>query len=213
MEPITWTTEKRKLGDLQEWDKNPRQLSKHDANELGKSIGKFNLADPLIINTDNQIVGGHQRKRVMLDNGYSPDSLIDVRVPSRELTDEEAAELNVRLNRNAGEWDFDILANEFELNDLLEWGFTEADLGVDSKSEVHKTTLLDQAIQLEPSKEYVVIMCEDAEDFEQLKVVLNLQPVRRGGYRPGSMFDAIGTQRVIFASTLLELLDANRDSE
>lgn len=113
-----------------EWDRNPRQLSKHDADEIAFSIGKFNLADPLVINQDNQIIGGHQRKRVMLDNGYKPDDLVDVRVPSRQLTDKEAEELNVRLNRNAGEWDFDILANEFELTELLEWGFTEFELGL-----------------------------------------------------------------------------------
>ena len=127
---IEWTTEKRKLKDLKEWDKNPRQLSKHDAGEIAKSIHKFSLADPLIINTDNQIIGGHQRKRVMLDNGYKQDDLVDVRVPSRVLTEKESEELNVRLNRNSGEWDFDILANEFEVTDLLAWGFTEFDLGL-----------------------------------------------------------------------------------
>ena len=127
---ITWTTEQRKLGELREWDKNPRQLSKHDADEIAKSIGKFNLADPLVINTDNQIIGGHQRKRVMLDNGYKPDDLVDVRVPSRQLTEKESEELNVRLNKNVASWDFDILANEFEVTDLLAWGFTEFDLGL-----------------------------------------------------------------------------------
>ena len=132
---ITWVTEQRKLKDLNEWDKNPRQLSKHDAEEIAKSIHKFNLADPLVINTDNQIIGGHQRKRVMLSNGYKPDDLVDVRVPSRQLTEKEAEELNVRLNRNAGEWDFDMLANEFELDDLLEWGFTEADFDLEGTGE------------------------------------------------------------------------------
>ena len=131
---ITWTTEQRKLGELREWDRNPRQLSKHDAEAIAASIGKFNLADPLVINADNQIIGGHQRKRVMLENGYKPADLVDVRVPSRQLTDKEAEELNIRLNRNSGEWDFDVLANEFELDELLEWGFTEYDFqlaGVD----------------------------------------------------------------------------------
>ena len=125
---IEWTTEKRKLKDLKEWDKNPRQLSKHDAGEIAKSIHKFSLADPLIINTDNQIIGGHQRKRVMLDNGYKQDDLVDVRVPSRELTEKEAEELSVRLNLNMADWDFDMLSDRFELDELLNWGFTDWDL-------------------------------------------------------------------------------------
>lgn len=125
---ITWTTEQRKLGELAEWDRNPRQLSKHDAEQIAKSIETFNLADPLIINADNQIIGGHQRKRVMLDNGYQADDLVDVRVPSRQLTEKEAEELSIRLNRNVGSFDFDVLANEFDLDELLNWGFTERDL-------------------------------------------------------------------------------------
>ncbi len=127
---LTWTTEQRKLGELVEWEKNPRQLSKHDAQQIAQSIKTFNLADPLVINADNQIIGGHQRKRVMLDNGYSSDDLVDVRVPSRQLTAKEVEELNLRLNRNVGGWDYDILANEFELTELLEWGFTEFELGL-----------------------------------------------------------------------------------
>ncbi len=124
----TWTTEQRKLGDLREWERNPRELSEHDAKHLARSIEKFNLADPLIINLDGQIIGGHQRKRVMLANGYGAADLIDVRVPSRQLTEQEAAELNIRLNRNAGAFDWDILANEFEIADLLDWGFSAFDL-------------------------------------------------------------------------------------
>ena len=124
----TWTTETRKLGDLREWERNPRELSKHDAEHLARSIEKFNLADPLVINRDGRIIGGHQRKRVMLANGYAADDLVDVRVPSRQLTEREAEELNLRLNRNIGSFDWDILANEFEIADLLDWGFTDFDL-------------------------------------------------------------------------------------
>jgi len=63
--------------------------------------------------------------------GVDPDFEIDVRVPDRELSIDEARELNVRLNKNAGQWDFDILANNFELDDLLEWGFDKGELDLD----------------------------------------------------------------------------------
>jgi len=49
-------------------------------------------------------------------------------VPNRKLTDKEFKEYNVRSNKNSGSWDFDILANSFELPDLLEWGFEEKEL-------------------------------------------------------------------------------------
>jgi 3'-phosphoadenosine 5'-phosphosulfate sulfotransferase (PAPS reductase)/FAD synthetase len=55
---------------------------------------------------------------------------IDVRVPDRLLTPEEVKEYCVRSNKNTGEWDFDILANEFELLDLVDWGFDEKDFQI-----------------------------------------------------------------------------------
>ena len=128
---LTWHTEKRKLGDLIEWDKNPRQLKEHDAEHLKKSLDAFGVADPLIINTDNRIIGGHMRRRIMLKSGYKPDDLVDVRVPERELTEREAEELAIRLNKNTGDWDFDALANNFELDDLLDWGFDKKELDLD----------------------------------------------------------------------------------
>lgn len=128
---LTWHTEKRRLGDLIEWDKNPRQLKDHDAEHLKKSLDNFGVADPLIINTDNRIIGGHMRRRIMLQSGYKPDDLVDVRVPERELTEREAEELAIRLNKNTGDWDFDALANNFELDDLLDWGFDKQELDLD----------------------------------------------------------------------------------
>jgi hypothetical protein len=66
-----------------------------------------------------------------------------------------------------------------------------------------KETKIPQAIQLEPDHEYAVVMCKDADEWEALKVALNLTPVRRGGYKKGSAFDAVGTQRVVKAGDLL----------
>jgi hypothetical protein len=131
MKPIQWTTEQRKLADLAEWDRNPAQISKHDAEHLKRSIDKFGLALPLIANVNGDLIDGHQRKRVMvLLDEYAPDTLVDVRVPSRALTEREREELAVRLRRNTGEFDWDVLANEFELDDLKDWGFTDFDLGL-----------------------------------------------------------------------------------
>ena len=55
---------------------------------------------------------------------------IDVRMPNRKLTEAEFKEYNLRSNKNTGEWNFDELANNFEVDDLLEWGFDEKDLKI-----------------------------------------------------------------------------------
>ena len=124
MTDLTWHTEQRRLGDLVDWDKNPRRLSKHDAEHINLSLAKFGVADPLIINLDNHLIGGHQRKRII----NNPEAVVDVRVPSRLLTPEEAEELAIRLNRNNGEWDWEKLAENFDRDSLLAYGFTSLDL-------------------------------------------------------------------------------------
>lgn len=129
---IIWTNEKRKLSDLKDWPKNPRRLTDAQGTQIAKSIIKFGFADPIIINTDGTILGGHMRKRVLIVASIAKGSdLIDVRVPSRLLTDAEVEEINIRLNRNTGEFDFDILANQFDEVKLGEWGFEKIDFGVD----------------------------------------------------------------------------------
>lgn len=129
---ITWHNEKRAIRDLIPYEVNPRQITNKQAKDLKASLAKFGIADPLIINTDNMIIGGHQRKKILETLlGYDPDYQIDVRVPDRELSIDEARELNVRLNKNVADWDFDILANNFELDDLLDWGFDKGELDLD----------------------------------------------------------------------------------
>jgi DNA modification methylase len=55
-------------------------------------------------------------------------------VPDQSLDQKDIDELNIRLNRNLGEWDFDILANQWDVDNLIEWGFTEEELSFDLDS-------------------------------------------------------------------------------
>lgn len=67
----------------------------------------------------------------------------------------------------------------------------------DSEATNAEQEKLDKAIQLEPGREYVVIMANDDIEWEEMKAALQLGVVRRGGYKHGSAFDAVGTQRVL----------------
>jgi len=124
-----WHNEKRRIKDLVPYVANPRQITEKQAKDLKASLERFGVADPIIINTDNTIIGGHQRKKILESlMGIDPDYEIDVRVPDRKLSIDEMRELNVRLNKNMGEWNFDTLANNFELDDLKDWGFSDFEL-------------------------------------------------------------------------------------
>jgi hypothetical protein len=126
-----WHNEKRRIKDLVPYVANPRQITEKQAKDLKASLERFGVADPIIINTDNTIIGGHQRKKILETlMGVDPDYEIDVRVPDRELSIDEARELNVRLNKNVAEWNFDTLADCFDLEDLQDWGFEGFELGL-----------------------------------------------------------------------------------
>jgi hypothetical protein len=127
---IKWAVESRKLSELKAYELNPRRITEKGLNDLVKSLELFGLAEPIVINRDDTIIGGHARvqaqKRIKGKNAK-----VDVYVPDRLLDEKEVQELCVRLNKNiAGHFDFDILANQFDQRDLVAWGFSEEDLGI-----------------------------------------------------------------------------------
>ena len=126
---IVWTTEKRKVDDLLPYEHNPRRMNETQVEQLKKSLTKFNLASIPVINKDNILISGHQRMKVMKMLGRE-DEMIDVRVPNRQLDEDEMKELNIRENKNLGEFDFDILANSFDMDMLIDSGFKEYELGI-----------------------------------------------------------------------------------
>ena len=105
---LSWTTEKRKIKDLIPAQYNPRQMTETQAKDLRKSIEKFDIVEIPAVNTDGTILAGHQRLHILGLMGRGEEE-IDVRVPSRELTELEAQEYNLRSNKNTGEWDLDKL--------------------------------------------------------------------------------------------------------
>ena len=131
---IEFKTEKRKISELKGCDYNPRTLTKKQYSDLKKSIIKFNYAEIALINTDNTIVAGHQRLKI-LEELKGADHVVDVRVPNREFTKEEFDEYLIRSNKNTGEWDWDMLANNFEMDNLKEWGFEDSEFGFDEGAE------------------------------------------------------------------------------
>lgn len=124
---LSWHTEQRRIRDLVPHPENPRQMTAEQRDQLQASLDKFNLVEIPAVNTDNTILAGHQRLHILADMGRG-DETIDVRVPSRKLTKDEAREYVIRSNRNTGEWDWDALANLFDVDELKEWGFGEEEL-------------------------------------------------------------------------------------
>lgn len=176
---IEWKLEERKLKDLRENPINPRRLSKHQAEHLQTSLKRFGVCEPIVINPDGLIIGGHQRCKTLKKLGHKT---VPVYVPNRNLEEKEISELTIRLNRNTGDWDVDVLANSWDPRELVEWGFTEDELQIDV--DVIEGTEPDNEV-LEPPKDpktklgdiYILgnhrLMCGDSTSPDNVAALLD----------------------------------------
>ena len=111
-----------KVTDLIPSEYNPRKWSKEQTEQLKESIKRFGIVDPIIANiADNRrnvVIGGHFRLEVAKQLGYTEIPVVYVNIPDVE----REKELNLRLNKNQGEFDYGLLA-KFDENLLKDIGF------------------------------------------------------------------------------------------
>lgn len=204
MKRLKWHTEKRKVNELLPYEGNPRQMTEKQKKDLEKSLKKFDLVEIPAIDTDNKIIAGHQRIKIMQMLGKGEET-IDVRVPNRKLTEEEFKEYNLRSNKNVGEWDWDMLANYDER--ILE------DVGFDEK-ELKKITGQDDITEEDPEVEfteelkeehnYIVLYFDNEVDWLQALSLFDLKTVMALHSKKGFIRSGLG--RVIKGATAIQKL-------
>src|SRR5258708_1465891 len=126
MSKLIWHTEQRTVNSLIPYQKNPRVMSLKQLTDLKRSLRKFNLVEIPAIDTDNRVIAGHQRLKVLQLLGRS-DELIDIRIPNRKLTQEEFDQYLITSNAVGGDWDFEKLKS-FDLGMLMDVGFDKDEL-------------------------------------------------------------------------------------
>lgn len=113
--------------DLKPATYNPRSWDEDATKGLTESIKRFGMIDPIIVNAAPErkdvVIGGHFRLKVAKDLGYTEVPVVYLTIP--DLAKEQ--ELNLRLNKNLGDWDFDLLAS-FNETLLVDVGFSSVDL-------------------------------------------------------------------------------------
>lgn len=124
--------QKVKISELKEAEYNPRiDLKPGDAEfeKIRKSIKEFGFVEPIIINSDMTIIGGHQRYKVLKELGYEE---IECSIVNLNKTKEKA--LNIALNKISGDWDnakleklLEELKNEDIDMDITGFAFDEVD--------------------------------------------------------------------------------------
>lgn len=156
------------IEDLNEATYNPRRLTKKQYADIKASLKEFGMVENIVVNSHpdrkNIIIGGHQRVKVLKSMGIK-----EVPVHYISIEDEnKEQELNVRLNKNVGEWDFDKLANEFEQEDLINWGFDESELLGDFTLNDEEIEENDENSDVDTMAE-IKISCKKSEEQELIK--------------------------------------------
>jgi len=180
---LVWTTVQKRVDDLIPQEVNPRKITDKQMSDIKKSLKKYNLVEIPAVDTDGKILAGHQRIRALQLLGRG-DELIDVRIPNRKLTEDEAKQYLIASNKLGGDWDVDLLKG-FEVDLLLDSGFDDLEIAsfwdedkeaeqddFDVDKEIKKiknpTTKLGDIIHLGKHK----IICGDSTDPKNLKKLL-----------------------------------------
>jgi DNA modification methylase len=100
---------------------NPRHIKDHKFIQLVKSIRHFPemlQLRPIVVDADNIVLGGNMRLKACIEAGLKEVPII----VASELTDEQQKEFIIKDNVGFGEWDWEQLANEWEIEQLSDWG-------------------------------------------------------------------------------------------
>ena len=209
-----------KLSQLKSNPNNPRLIKDDKFKKLVTSLREFpemmeKRPMVCVTDTDGKLypLGGNMRLKALQELKYKeiPDNWVML---ADEWSEEKRKEFTIKDNVNFGEFDWDTLANEWDAEELTEWGLDIPNFEKIDKMEDGETIECEKSVQLEPPMEYILIMAEpNSEEWEELKEMLKLKMVRRGGYKKGSAFDSIGLERVLFWNDLKNRLNVNSSTK
>jgi len=115
------------IKDLKPAEYNPREMDDKESSNLEESLERFGMVEPIVVNSNekrkNIIIGGHQRFYTEKKRGVKQMPVVYIDIEDIE----KERELNLRLNKNLGHWDYNKLS-DFDEDLLSGVGFTEEEL-------------------------------------------------------------------------------------
>ena len=124
-----------KLSTIKPNPSNPRVIKDDKFHKLVNSIKEFPKMlelRPMVVSEDNVLLGGNMRLKALQHLKYEeiPDTWVK---QASELTEEEQRQFIIKDNVGFGEWDWEMLANEWNSDELSEWGLDGIGFDVDAK--------------------------------------------------------------------------------
>lgn len=176
-------------------NKNPRVIKKDSFERLKKSIQDFPdmmKLRPIVIDEDNIVLGGNMRFKACSELGIETVSVIKV----IGLTEEQKKEFVVKDNKSFGDWDWEMLSSDWDVQDLNDWGFGDwKPKQVDLKDEgvfkkVFDATKNEDAIfpvipKFDEKQELLIIVSESEVDSNWLRERLGMQ--KMSSYKSGEL--------------------------
>jgi len=209
---------KNNTGQVEGLPKNPRILKDDKFIKLKKSLEDdpemLELREVIAYDNNGEliVICGNMRLKALKELGIKE---VPTKVLPTETTVEKLKAYTIKDNVSFGDHDFEMLANEWNSEELEAWGldvpnFTDMVDDCEDGEEIE----IEQSVQIEPPKEYILIMADpNSEEWEELKSLLKLKMVRRGGYKEGSAFDAVALERVIEYKDFKNRLNVISDTE
>jgi hypothetical protein len=171
-------TELVKISEVKTNPNNPRTLKDDKFKKLVKSIQEFPQMleiRPIVVNDDMIVLGGNMRLKACKEAGLKEIHIIK----ASNLTEDQEKQFIIKDNVGFGEWDWDMLANEWNAEELEEWG-----LDVPEKKEKNEDGEIIFSTELDQESNYVVLKFNKDIDFLQIEQILGLESVfskRRNG--------------------------------
>ena len=121
---------------------NPRLIKDHKFKQLVKSIQDFPQMlelRPIVIDENNMVLGGNMRLKACIEAGMTDVPVIH----ANNLSEEKKKEFIVKDNVGYGEWDWDDLANNWDAQELTDWGLDIPNFDTEGFSDKNKELSLD----------------------------------------------------------------------
>ena len=150
--------QKVKINAIKTNPKNPRLIKDDNFKKLVKSIQEFPQMlelRPIVVDENNIILGGNMRYKACIEAGLKEVFILK----AEDLTEQQKDEFIVKDNVGFGEWDWDILANEWDTEKLQDWGL-DLPIFKDDENELKDlSSTIDNLYRIE-------IICKDEEHQE-----------------------------------------------
>jgi DNA modification methylase len=170
-----------KISEIKSNPNNPRLIKDDKFKKLVKSIQEFPemlKLRPIVVNNEMIVLGGNMRLKACIEAGLKEVYILK----ADDLTEEQQKEFIVKDNVGFGEWDWDILANEWDTEKLQDWGL---DLPLDVSVQELEAEEDDYEIPNEINTDIVLgdlfeigehrLLCGDSTDSDQVAKLMNGQ--------------------------------------